>query len=622
MVFSSAMTKQASTTWWHTGAPTTDLHAMDEWMTRLLADYSSNAKLSTLRFGTSSGIEESVNSTSSGVCVLRRERSSYSTCLKTYQSDGSTLNTSYADTCDYDSRYTSWYQAGRSSNSSSFSDTYDNKWLAAVTKVCPTGVGSACDQSDISGVWAGEWEVSSVGHALAKLIDGLEGSLAVIDFKGIVLSTSSGTTLEPALTCSDDFIREGSTEAVAQTDYFKTQWSGHLLRETFVGLDVMYWTDFSSFHDMSSQYWGMMVLERRQLYREYEKARNAGLAAVCFGLVLMGMVIDKFMKKTKSSLLHSMDQNSALQDDFEDALESTHIRILRERFEMSIEALECWLGARPIQLQELQQLDASNWLQTKSTDAQELSIDESLQWVAISFLQDLAHSRDVELHLALLLCGPMQRRVLIPLFRFFSCRSYWTVTRLSLALLLWLQLVENNTSTMVKGALIVLLCLDGIVCCMFHTLQSRRVVIKTRDFQGEEKDIVAPGITHAPLIAAWLYLMLLAVAFYSWANAENEAPSNTVSYVVPVLVILQNEDIWPACFLFVQAVEAAGSIVYIWVCLLLLLSGQACVLLHGQFNTGDDYTDSQFEDFFHSLSTISVFLIDGEDLMLSMLWHC
>ena len=36
----------------------------------------------------------------------------------------------------------------------------------------------------------------------------------------------------------------------------------------------------------------------------------------------------------------------------------------------------------------------------------------------------------------------------------------------------------------------------------------------------------------------------------------------------------------------------------------------AVVLLHGQYTTGDDYTDSQFRDFFHSMSTMSVFLVD------------
>jgi hypothetical protein len=38
------------------------------------------------------------------------------------------------------------------------------------------------------------------------------------------------------------------------------------------------------------------------------------------------------------------------------------------------------------------------------------------------------------------------------------------------------------------------------------------------------------------------------------------------------------------------------------------------VLLHGRFSTGDDFVDSQFQDFYHALSTISVFLIDGQCL--------
>ena len=86
MVFSSAMIKQASTTWLHAGAATTGLSDMDAWMGHLIEDFSDNAKISTLRFGTAQGLEESVNYTAGGVRVLRRDDSSYSTCLKTYLS--------------------------------------------------------------------------------------------------------------------------------------------------------------------------------------------------------------------------------------------------------------------------------------------------------------------------------------------------------------------------------------------------------------------------------------------------------------------------------------------------------------------------------------------------------
>ena len=366
-----------------------------------------------------------------------------------------------------------------------------------------------------------------------------------------------------------------------------------------------------------------MALERRQLYRAYEEARNAGLASVCFGLIFFRMIVDKFLRKTKSSLNTSQDRNREVQCDFQDAIVSSHIRVLRRRFERSIEALECYLDSHPLQLRELEYLEdpTSIWLQNKlrTTDKPELTLHEALRWIAITFLRDLSYGRDLEIHLAILMCSPRKRRYLMPLFRFFRNRLYCVVTRFSVALLLWLQLVETNGSNLMTGVLLLVLCVDGVFCSMFYTLESRRIEVKTRGKQGDEKTITIPGVLHFRHVAAWSYMLLLALACCiflpeAWSGVEVPASSNTVVLLVPLLVILQNEEIWLACLLFVEAISSAGEIAYIWFCLLLLLSGQSCVLLHGRFSTGDDFVDNQFQDFYHAVSTISVFLIDGQCL--------
>ena len=71
--------------------------------------------------------------------------------------------------------------------------------------------GSSCS-SDLKGVWASEWKISSVGSTLANLQDGLIGSFAVVEPSGIVLSTSSEVVLQPALTCSDMYISQAAAE--------------------------------------------------------------------------------------------------------------------------------------------------------------------------------------------------------------------------------------------------------------------------------------------------------------------------------------------------------------------------------------------------------------------------
>ena len=536
------MAKQATSTWLHTGAATDDLSSMSEWTAPLLQHYHSNAKISTLRFGTSSGLEESGNGTSSGVGILRRDSSAYSKCLETYLADGTTKDAAHADKCDYDPQYTSWFQAAKLSvNSSTFSDTYDNSWLAAVSKAC---TGNDCSNG-IAGVWASEWQISSISDSLAQLILGFEGSLAVIDFNGIVLATSSGITLEPALTCNDTYIRTGSKESVGNTKYFKKGWSGALLRETFIGVDVLSWLDFANFPEVSTQYFGMMALERRQLYREYEEARNTGLAAVAFGLIFMGLILDKFFDKTKSVLLHTEDRNKKIMESFEDSMESSYVKLLKQRFGLCIQTLAWHLESYPIQTSDLYYLDGifqTNNLELDIGDKQELSLHEALRWVSISLLQDLAHQRDMELHLAILLCTPFKRRWLVPLFRIFSSEIYWLGTIVLLAALLWFELVEPDASPTVKSVLLALLCADGILCCIFSTIQSWRFEASTQDISGVIKLVVVPGRLKRRIQASFFYMVLLVIA--SCAHHTAFVPSQAGCYIIPLLILLRNEDIW------------------------------------------------------------------------------
>ena len=69
----------------------------------LLEDYAASGGVYTLRFGTSEGLEHSVNSTLNGTRVV--SRSTATGCLETYLDDGVTSDGS-TDDCLYDPRYT------------------------------------------------------------------------------------------------------------------------------------------------------------------------------------------------------------------------------------------------------------------------------------------------------------------------------------------------------------------------------------------------------------------------------------------------------------------------------------------------------------------------------------
>ena len=84
---------------------------MNTWSTELMADYYLSTKLSMLRYGTTSGLEQSVNATTDGIRVLKQNfyGGTNTACLTSYYTDGTTTDGT-ADNCHYDPRYTDWYE--------------------------------------------------------------------------------------------------------------------------------------------------------------------------------------------------------------------------------------------------------------------------------------------------------------------------------------------------------------------------------------------------------------------------------------------------------------------------------------------------------------------------------
>ena len=94
--------KEATNTWQLTGAISTgsELTRMSSWSAPLLRDFQSSAGLGALRFATTTGLEQSTNSTTKGIRVLAREfrgasgvassDSAEDACLTEYMADGIT----------------------------------------------------------------------------------------------------------------------------------------------------------------------------------------------------------------------------------------------------------------------------------------------------------------------------------------------------------------------------------------------------------------------------------------------------------------------------------------------------------------------------------------------------
>ena len=75
-------------------------------------------------------------------------------------------------------------------------------------------------------------------------------------------------------------------------------------------------------------------------------------------------------------------------------------------------------------------------------------------------------------------------------------------------------------------------------------------------------------------------------------------------------MLLHSPALWPEISTFAQAVLSAAPAAHLWVYILIVASSMLVVLLNGKFKSGEYATDSQFDDFYYSLSTLSIFMLD------------
>ena len=69
-----------------------------------------------------------------------------------------------------------------------------------------------------------------------------------------------------------------------------------------------------------------------------------------------------------------------------------------------------------------------------------------------------------------------------------------------------------------------------------------------------------------------------------------------------------------------NAVGSAGDFLTMWFHMLIVISALTTVLLHGQLSTTQNQydIDSQFQDFYYSMSTMTIYLIG---MLLQGLWQ-
>ena len=238
------------------------------------------------------------------------------------------------------------------------------------------------------------------------------------------------------------------------------------------------------------------------------------------------------------------------------------------------------------------QLSISNseQLSMSSNCDQLLSTSESLQRFAVTLLHDSVANRDVELHLALLLNmlnSGEKRGVLLRVFEIVSTRYYRAAVN-SLLIALILIGVAEDFERQYTGPLLSILLVDMLVQMYLHFLVLKPVQVNDTVLIPWRLFTLNPR-----LISIIAYPSLLAAVTVILLAGQDVVDSDHANYILPSLFVLRNERMWPSIVIFASSIFAAAPVAYLFLCLLLVITVMATVLLHGKLDTGGFYEDNQ-----------------------------
>jgi hypothetical protein len=335
------MVKEAHNTWSFTGAPASSLFRMNSWSTELLEDYHDSTALSMLRYGTASGLEQSVNSTSNGVRVLSRNfyGSPENACLRAYYKDGVTTDGT-ADVCHYDPRFTTWYETGLGSkkDGAGYPQVVSNFYSIGDSGKLGMGVVTRCERGDFVGTWAAEFTLDSVGGFLQQLKNGLHGTLfiASADETGVqdgLLIAASNASMEHITQCSysgDPFV---SSAAVALYEINNNTFFNLSNRQVLRGHNLV----TKDTANITSGLLNVASISRGQLYYRIEHLFNWIFSGAAIALTVLLAMNYRQARRRQSAVAELLP--FAEEDEEETQAEEELLVALVEEQVMSLETL-------------------------------------------------------------------------------------------------------------------------------------------------------------------------------------------------------------------------------------------------------------------------------------------
>ena len=235
---------------------------------------------------------------------------------------------------------------------------------------------------------------------------------------------------------------------------------------------------------------------------------------------------------------------------------------------------------------------------------------------SLIFLRDAFRNIDTELHLSVLMCDRGWWKALLTVLHVTQTERYAWVINGALCVLIFLGVKQQATEA-AHLWLYIVLCLDSVQHTLFNALLWKGLTYAP---EGADKPIVLDHQLKRKLLLILLYPAILTLATVSAVvsiSGEGNLESVTM-YCLTVMTVLRNPEIWPALSLFSNAMLSTAPVAYLFICMWFVISALATVLFHGEYQTGDFYTDYQFNDMFTTTSTMFIYLAVGENYVESV----
>ena len=155
-------------------------------------------------------------------------------------------------------------------------------------------------------------------------------------------------------------------------------------------------------------------------------------------------------------------------------------------------------------------------------------------------------------------------------------------------------------------AIVLWLGIDSTMRAMYSLVNSRNFLFRKKGKYDVAEDNAMEGVL-SPLI--WMLLVLS--CYSSYAYADKDPLCQVKHYLYPILILCMNRQLWRSLVALSYSAASASHVLLLFACVLFIYSAVSMLLLQGLYNTGDFYTDNQYDDLFTSFTTMFIFLASG-----------